>query len=367
MSNEGSGDEEEILAEIQAAETAPLPAAAEADEKPPGGWQKVWSTLALIPEKGDALLALLNGFMGDRMEREGSPLLISMSFFHDGEELDLDRPLSAQIPDATEKVAVFVHGLMCTETIWRFPNNRRASIGERLHEEEGVTEVVVRYNSGLHISSNGRQLAGMVQSLVSAWPLPVEDVSLFGYSMGGLVARSAAHYAEVDGHGWVGLLKRMFLIGVPLRGSNVEQLLHVASYTLKTVPNPVTWVISWVFRQRSAGIKDLRHGFIVDEEWQHRDPDAMSFGRRFKVPLTPGVSHFVIAGNLAGDEHHPLAKIVGDALVTPFSAKDEGFDGTPTERAARGARVFPGLGHLAIVNDEAVCSQILEWWRLGQQ
>ena len=37
------------------------------------------------------------------------------------------------------------------------------------------------------------------------------------------------------------------------------------------------------------------------------------------------------------DEHHPLSKIIGDALVAPFSAKDEGIDGTPTERAATAA------------------------------
>ena len=127
----------------------------------------------------------------------------------------------------------------------------------------------------------------------------------------------------------------------------------------------LTRIAAWALNQRSAGFKDLRHGYIVDEEWQHRDMNRLTFGRQHAVPLARGVHHYVVAGNLAGHEHHPFAKFLGDAIVTPFSAKDEGFTGTPTKRAAHATRVFSGMSHMAIVTHDAVYEQVLAWWRHG--
>ena len=65
-----------------------------------------------------------------------------------------------------------------------------------LERDLGVTPVFVRYNTGRHISDNGRDLAALVEQIVAAWPVPVEEVSLVGHSMGGLVSRSAAACAS---------------------------------------------------------------------------------------------------------------------------------------------------------------------------
>ena len=54
----------------------------------------------------------------------------------------------------------------------------------------------VHYNSGLHISTNGRAAGEHARRAGRAWPLPVEEIVLLGHSMGGLVARSACHAAE---------------------------------------------------------------------------------------------------------------------------------------------------------------------------
>jgi triacylglycerol esterase/lipase EstA (alpha/beta hydrolase family) len=62
----------------------------------------------------------------------------------------------------------------------------------------------VRYNTGLHISQNGRALAEQLEELVQAWPVPVEEICIVGYSMGGLVARSALHYGAQAKHSWLG-------------------------------------------------------------------------------------------------------------------------------------------------------------------
>ncbi len=333
-------------------------------ENDPGfNWMPVWKALAAIPGRKGEVLAILNGAVGDRLAAEDSNLTIDFELLYEGQPLDLERDLAAQIPGATGQIVVLVHGLMANETIWTFPNGKNRSFGERLAEDVGVTPIYVRFNSGLHISANGRELSKRLDALVEGWPVPVEAVNLIGYSMGGLVSRSATHYGHETKAAWLELTERLFLVAVPSRGSPVEQLANIASVTLKTIPNPVTKIIAWVFRQRSAGIKDLRHGYLVDEEWQTRSPDALSAGRRHIVPLAADIDHYVLAGTLGDSEHHPLSKIIGDALVTPFSAQDEGIAGASLQRSAKEAKVFPGLNHLNIVSHDEVYSQILAWWR----
>ncbi len=202
----------------------------------------------------------------------------------------------------------------------------------------------------------------MLERLVSAWPVEVKEVNLIGYSMGGLLARSAAYYGVQTQASWISLLQRMYLLGTPLRGAPLEQFAHLITYVLHRVPIPITSIIAKLINQRSDGIKDLRHGYLIDEDWQDRHPDAISLGRQNKLPLIPHVHHYIMAGNLFADEHHPAAKVLGDILVTPFSAKDEGIDGTPTERSGRASQVFPGLNHLDLVNHDDVYKQILQWW-----
>src|SRR5918992_833720 len=99
--------------------------------------------------------------------------------------------LASAYPDATPRLAVFVHGLCETEAAWHIGS--RPGYGYRLREEHGYTPVDVRYNTGLHVSDNGRRLAQVLDHLVAAWPVEVEEIALVGHSMGGLVARSACH------------------------------------------------------------------------------------------------------------------------------------------------------------------------------
>ena len=325
----------------------------------------LWRALAALPGKRNEVLAVLNGAVGDALERQGSSLFLPMGLVVGGRELDLSADLAPQLADVGPRLVVLAHGLMCTETIWSFPNGSRRGYGERLAADVGATPVYLRYNSGLHISVNGRALADLLERLVDAWPVPIDEISLLGYSMGGLVTRSAMHYGQQTGHRWLTLTRRSFLLAVPLRGSPVEQLAAVAAFSLQTIPNPVTWLLAWVFKQRSAGIKDLRHGYLVDDEWRAREVDTLTLGRKHLVPLPPGVDHFVAAGSLAKDAQHPVGRFVGDVMVAPFSAKDEGYDGTPSERAAKGARVFPGVSHLAMASHDDVYQQLLAWWREG--
>jgi triacylglycerol lipase len=312
----------------------------------------------------DQAVSVLNGIFGDVLDERKSRLALPMTFRCGGRQLPLDRAaLADQLADATGAVCVFVPGLMSSDTVWRFPDRPEVTYGSRLAADRGVTPVFLGYNSGRHISSNGRELALMLDALLSAWPVEVDEVSFVGHSMGGLVVRSATHYGTVYGHGWVEKLRRVFLLGAPLSGAPLEKLLHVADRTLTTIWNPVTRLVGRALRRRSAGVKDLRFGALVDEDWSGHDPDAVRWPHRSPVPLVATAEHYVIAGTLIARSAHPAAEVLGDSLVTCFSARGQTLPTWPaTLVPATHGRTLPNVGHLALAHHDAVYEQMLTWW-----
>jgi hypothetical protein len=125
---------------------------------------------------GSLALGALNGAIGDALQHSGSELALTMSARHEGGDA------------ATPKLVVFVHGLCETDDAWSLFGDH-PSYGDRLSSELGYSPVYVRYNTGLHISDNGRRLSELLEELTDSWPVPVEEIVLVGHSMGGLVWR----------------------------------------------------------------------------------------------------------------------------------------------------------------------------------
>src|SRR5690349_6664869 len=111
----------------------------------------------------DLAISVLNGAVGDYLARTGNGLAIPMSL------VDRDTP-----GEPTGKLVVLVHGLMCTETIWDFPEG--GDYGAWLARDLGYTPLYVRYNSGLPIAENGAALSHLLQTLAGSWPLPIEEL-----------------------------------------------------------------------------------------------------------------------------------------------------------------------------------------------
>ena len=107
-----------------------------------------------------------------------------------------------------------------------------------------------------------------------------------------------------------------------------------------------TQVPAKVFNTRSAGIKDLRYGNVVDEDWKDFDPDAFLSDQRGELELIPHVIYCAIASTLARDPAHPLAAVMGDLLVSTHSAQ-----GVHEDSARRipfhDSRILSGLDHIA--------------------
>lgn len=241
--------------------------------------------------EADTALAILNGVVGDHLAESGNPLAIEMALRHRGERLVLERgALRARFPSAPRKLLVFLHG-SCRHELPRCAPGQDAL--SAIARDLGFARVDVRYNTGLHVFANGQACAALLERLVAAWPVALEELALVGHSMGGLVARSAAHAAEVEGHAWRGKLRTLVCIasphhGAPLEraGSWVDVLLGASRYSRP---------LARVGKIRSAGVTDLRFGSVLDE---HRDPSGR-FGTprdvRRRLSLPPGVRCFAIA------------------------------------------------------------------------
>jgi pimeloyl-ACP methyl ester carboxylesterase len=315
--------------------------------------------------KGNFGIAVLNGLIGDRLEREGSALHQPSSARIGGQRIALEESsLRDAFPQATPRLAVFVHGLSGDEFCWSWGQNPATNpraedaYGDRLLADLNCTPVYLRYNSGLHISENGRTVAALLEELVGAWPVKVRQIVLVGHSMGGLVARSAAHQAHEHEHEWVGHVRQIISLGTPHMGAPLERGAHWAAVTLDKFPE--TRMLSGFLKKRSAGIRDLRHGSLVDEDWRDRDPEALRAAACKEVPLLPGATHYFVSASITRDPKHPLGRLLGDILVLVPSARGEGKARRIPFRDEHGYHVG-GSHHLALLNHPEVYERMRGW------
>ncbi|OQY72580.1 MAG: permease, partial [Rhodocyclaceae bacterium UTPRO2] len=172
------------------------------------------------PER-EAILSALNGVLGDHLEAKGNPLAIRMRLRRAGQAPRMEKAaLAAAFPNAGGRLLVLAHGLCMNDLQWQRQGHDH---GAALESELGYSAVYLHYNSGRHISSNGREFAGLLEALLENWPVPVHELSILGHSMGGLLARSAWHYGTAAGHAWPRRLKKLVFLGTPHHGAPLER------------------------------------------------------------------------------------------------------------------------------------------------
>lgn len=325
------------------------------------------ATLAAVePALGDrptsprreSLVAALNGVLGDHLEATGNPLAIPLRLRHRRRDLPLSaEQLTAAVPVPSRRVVVLVHGLCRSDLHWR---RRRHDHGAALARDLGATPVYVRYNSGRHVSDNARELAEALESMVAGWPVAVEEIAIVGHSMGGLVARGAYHYADRAGARWPRRVRHLVFLGTPHHGAPLErggQWLHRVLGAI-----PYARPLGRLGSVRSAGITDLRHGNVVEEDWQGRDRFAPHGDRRRPLPLPDGVRCFAVAATTRSEADGVRARLLGDGLVPLESAlgrhPDPAYDlAIPPERQW----IARGTGHLDLLARREVYERLRDW------
>lgn len=339
------------------------------DERAAGrlGARAMLRLLEVMPGRHDEAVAVVNGLFGDTLEGRDWDLATPMTFRAAGTIVPLDRralpgALAAAATPVNGRICVLVHGLMSTESIWRFPAASSTTYGTLLADDHDVTVLSLRYNSGRHIATNGRDLADLLERLVAAWPVRVREINLIGHSMGGLVIRSACHYGRSQwprrrfvpfGRRWTSRVRRVVLIGVPNNGAGLEALVNTVSGALSSFNVAAIRAVGRGLDRRSAGIKDLRLGTILDDENARAD-EADSPGTLRRA------AYLAIAGSVTADPDHRIASLLGDAVVTSSSAAGLTDDIELFPGAA--IRTLPKVTHIALAHHPDVYEAITEWW-----
>ena len=303
-------------------------------------------------------LPALNGALGDQLAARFDPRAIKMSFRRGGHDVAV---ADLRLSEPHQKTVLFVHGLMGDELIWQTgfqdaPNSRR--YGPRLAEETHARALYVRFNSGLHLSENGRELSRLLTDLVNTYPDAIGELVLVGHSMGGLIIRSAGYYASLNKElrmkdeelkeepaakaeapldnsssfiphsslsaasaPWLAHLRSVVLIGTPNDGSWLEQNSHLTARLLERINLFPTRFLSKALNQRSNGIKDMRFSILVDEDWQDAHANDLT-PPRTPVPPLPGVQYHILMGAwLRATRPSALREYFGDGLVGQDSAR----------------------------------------------
>ena len=259
--------------------------------------------------------------------------------------------------EGTDRLAVFVHGLACSDRSWAYRSAARwgepaSTYGTRL-APLGWSARYARYNTGRHISDSGAALDEALEALRAEWPVPLRRVVLVGHSMGGLVARAALHQGRRRGAAWAARTDAVVALGSPLLGADLEKGANVAAWALGLVPEGRPFAA--LVNGRSAGVKDLRFGYLQRDDWLECPPDALL--RNGRRPLEPvdGVAYHAVSGrvgSLAG-------RAVGDGLVRVPSAS-----GRHRSRAAVAVDehvALTGLHHMDLLNHPAVDPLLRRW------
>lgn len=288
------------------------------------------------------LQGILNGVFGDYLAQDGSSLAIDMAFYHYGYRLELNEAIAEQVEvPITNKLIIFVHGLTNTESIWDYEtsNDHVTNYGQQLEEAFGYTALYLRYNSGLSIKDNGRELSEKIQQLFDHYPLPIDELILVGFSMGGLLIR----HAQLDSNKyWTSKLQACIYIGTPHEGAKLERAGKTTSKLLQSLSKPYLNIWhSWA-ELRSEGIKDLHDGFKDDKEAFHH-----------------GAKHCFISGGLLKSTSDIAELIenafIGDSLVVKSSAHPD------VALEQRTNQHFSGLDHFTLPRTPKVYEFLSGW------
>jgi len=296
-------------------------------------------------------------------------------------------------------IVFFIHGLMYDETCWHASG---FNMTEAFEGDFSIFPVHVRYNTGLHISENGSELAHLMEELFRNIRDFAGDWHIVAHSMGGLVSRSALHQAEKAGMGFTKCIDRVFLLCTPNRGAPLEKGAQLARQILKAVPYPLQYTAQGlrivfdnirlkeqvplspigelmeiyihripalylnlaanILDMRSEGIRDLRHGYLLREEWEKEEEWGGLQSNKVPVPPLPGARYYAVAGSLSKEtsetDPSPLSM---DGMISAASAANIGKDDELRFLENNRYRQLPGVNHFVMPFSREVYAVLSEW------
>lgn len=305
-----------------------------------------------------ALQSALNGVLGDHLLERASPLAIKMGIKKEGRELDTDE-LVRIVQQSKGKLVILVHGLCMNDTQWAQSGHDH---GEAIANELGHTTVYLHYNTGLHISQNGESFSHLLEQIVTLFKagnisVPLQ-LSVVAHSMGGLVSRSAHHHAQSQQYQWPEYFDNLVCLGTPHHGAPLEKagnwidlLLGFHHYTV-----PLTKLT----QIRSAGITDLRHGNIIESDWQTRNRFDFAKDKRTPLELPKNVNCYAVATTSSTRSNKLTEQLLGDGLVPLDSALGK-HQSKPFTLDFHEHYIDNDINHIELLSDRKIYDAIKRW------
>jgi pimeloyl-ACP methyl ester carboxylesterase len=284
-----------------------------------------------------AVLAALNGVMGDRLFASNNHLAIPMQLI---DSATSQAPASASVAVKPTKLLIFVHGLCMNDLQWSsIEEDTQFSYGNTLQQSLGFTAIDLRYNTGRAVTDNGQEFSALLETLVINWPVPIESINIVGYSMGGLITRIARNFAIQNNLRWVSYLQKVIFIGTPHLGAPLEQMGHWIEQLLGR--SAYTAPFATLTQLRSQGINDLRTGLSSDLVTEQQSKTMF----------------YAIAGCTSLQERASGAvnATIGDGLVPVASALNNLL--IPENQQ----RTVYQTNHLQLLNSKEVSNQLVVW------
>lgn len=282
--------------------------------------------------------AALNGVCGDKLEAWSSPLALSMTL-RTTQGVLLDPSIWSQF-DATGHV-IFLHGLCHNDLEWQQSVNHQQFVEDLT--KAGYQIAWLRYNTGRTIHANGSDLADLLSQHFSDTGAPIW---LIGHSMGGLLIRSACHYATKHGQRWIKRLSHAAYLGSPhlgapweVAGNHLNNMLGITPYTRPFMR---------LGNIRSLGIRDLR---VADITAEKNMPE-----------LAPEMSHLLLA--TAWSEAH-TENWIGDGIVPVSSALALNNHGDVLTAPTIKRVLLNDINHIAILDDARVYAELRDWLEIA--
>ena len=136
----------------------------------------------------------------------------------------------------------------------------------------------------------------------------------------------------------------VFYLGSPHTGAGLERLASRLGWALGHLNE--TRPYADLVNIRSAGIKDLRYGYVIEEDWDGCEADRCLQNHRHEIDLLEHANHYAISASLAGP-----GRVVGDLLVNPESARGR----------VDSVRNLGGLHHFDLLNHPRVYEAMRAW------
>ncbi len=308
---------------------------------------------------GSGIQSTANAVWGDELERRNSNLSIELSLRDtDGDPIRTDpTALALAFPEPTPRLVVLLHGLGETERCFqgRVEDDGITAGMSEILAADSFTPLLVRYNTGRHVSDNGAALSSLLEETVRSWPVGVEEIGFVGNSMGGLLARSTLYAGLAADHHWTGLVEHVVTLGSPHLGAPLEKGANLIAWALGFAPEsrPLREFIN----QRSAGIKDLRFGAIREDDWRGEDPDALLVDTVGEPSRLGRAEQHFIAGVVTTEPTHPIGVLLGDLVVRVGSGIGRGR----RRIEATDIRIVGRRRHFDLLHDPIVQKQVRDW------